>query len=201
MRVSVCADRRGRFSRLDHRKLIIIVFLLRVILASAYDIYATLTDKDVLLPDTKFYSIKGRYVALLLDGYDGTSLTTDLVPGDRTSRDIFTEILNSEKGDFPKYKNETNLFSHIVGLGYYFFGYHTIWIRIFNICLSILSAYLLFLVAKKLFGDVTANMFLVVALFFTQSIRIFHYLFKGFDEDVMCVAYNMGDIWEKVKNW
>lgn len=205
MRVSLCADRCGWLSRLDYRKLIVVVFLLRVILASAYDIGTSFTNKDVLLPDGRFYSVKGRHIALLLDGYDEASLTANLVPSDKASQESLIGILYKDKGNFPSSKNEPNIFSYIIGLSYYFFGYHTIWIRILNICLSIFSSYLLFLVAKKLFGDFTANLFLVIALFlpsqFGYSITFSRDLMRMFVVSlILWGIYNMGDIWKKAKN-
>lgn len=165
MRATVSFDRFGWICGLDYKKLIIIVFLLRVITASAYDIYVTLTGNDILLPDSKFYSVKGRYVDLILEGYDKDSFTKDLLPGDRISQDIFACTADEEHGILPKKKNETVVYSYILGFVYLIFGYFTIWPRIFNICISILSAYLLFKVAKRYFGDLAANIFLIAALF------------------------------------
>ena len=170
MRDAVLPDRFSWLYRLDYKKLIVIAFLLRLIFASAYDIYVTITDRDVLLPDSKFYSVRGRYVDLLLQGYNKNSFTKDLLPSDTFSQEIFVEVLRVENGGLPKKANETNLYSYIVGIIYFIFGYSTIWVRVSNICISILSAYLLFRVAKKRFGDLAANLFLLIALFLPSQI-------------------------------
>jgi hypothetical protein len=137
-----------------------------VIFASAYDIYVSATDRDFLLPDSKFYSIKGRYVSLLLEGNSIGTFTRDMVPPDRMSQAIFIDTLEKEGGRFPSCKNnEGNLYSYVVGGIYFLFGYNTIWVRLFNIVLSIAATYLLFLVGRRHFGVVAANLFLIIALF------------------------------------
>jgi len=170
MRADISLNRFGWLYRLDYKKLIVIVFLLRLILASAYDIFVTVTDKDILLPDSKAYSVRGRYAELVLQRYDGASFTTDLLPVDRVGKEIFIDILQQEKGNLPSRINEPNSFLYIIGFLYFIFGYSTIWVRVFNISISILSVYLLFKVAKSYFGDLAGNLFLIIALFLPTQI-------------------------------
>lgn len=165
MRALVSIDGIGWLDRLDYKKLIIIVFLLRVIIASGYDIAVSVSGQDILLPDGKFYSIQGRYVDLILQGYDKSSATRDLLPDDKNSREIFVSVAESYGYKLPKLNNETNIFAYIVGFLYFVFGYSTIWVRIFNICISMLSVFFLFKVAQKHFGNLAANLFLIIALF------------------------------------
>ena len=155
---------------MDYKKLIVIAFLLRLIFASAYDIFVTVTDKDFLLPDSKFYSARGRYVDLLLQGYSKKSITRDLLPNDSVGQEVFVEVLRAGNGSLPKELNDTNIYAYIVGIIYFIFGYSTIWVRVFNIFISILSAYLLFRVANRRFGDLAANLFLLIALFLPTQI-------------------------------
>ena len=202
MRDAVLPDRFSWLYKLDHKKLIIIAFLLRLIFASAYDIFVTITDRDVLLPDSKFYSAKGRYVDLLLQGYNEKSLTNSLLPNDRIGREIFIDVLRTENGVLPNKLNETSIHAYVVGVIYFIFGYYTIWVRVFNICISILSAYLLFRVAKRHFGDLAANLFLLIALFlptqFGYSITLSRDFMRVFVVSLMIwVIYNIGDIWVK----
>jgi len=164
MRADISFNRLGWLYRLDYKKLIIIVFLVRFILASAYDIFVTVSGEDIIVPDSRFYSVRGRYVSLLLQGYDSASLTSDLLPGDDVSKDIFFDSFWCERGALPTSTSELNVYFYIVGFLYSILGYFTIWIRIFNICLSILSVYLLFDVAKRCFGVPAANLFLLVSL-------------------------------------
>lgn len=185
---------------MDYKKIIVIAFALRVILASAYDIFVTVTDKDFLLPDSKFYSVKGRYADLLFEGYGQKSFTKDLLNSDRASQDIFIDILRSEKGKLPLDINETNIFAYIIGVIYFVFGYAAIWVRVFNICVSILSVYLLFRVAKRHFGDLAANLFLITALFLPvqlgYSITLSRDFMRVFGVSFLIwIAYDMGDIW------
>ena len=139
--------------------------MIRFIFACAYDLFVTSTDRNILLPDEKFYSMRGRYVSILLNGYDKDNFTKDMLPADRTSREIFDEILRIERGRFPPLTNETNLYSYLIGVIYFIFGYFPLAVRVFNILLSIGSTYLIFRIAKRRFGELAANLFLIVALF------------------------------------
>lgn len=135
-----------------------------------YDGYVAVTDKDILLPDGKFYSIRGRYIALVLAGHTPATLTKGLVPGDRASQAIFADILAAEKGRLPPYPNESTVFTWIIGFIYLVFGYVPLGVRIFNIVLSLASTYLVFRVAERQFGEKTAAVFLAVALFLPTQV-------------------------------
>ena len=201
MRTDISVNRFGWLYRLDYKKLLIIVFLLRLILASAYDILITVTDNDFLLPDSKFYSVRGRYVDLVLQGYDKKSFSRDMLPSDRVGKEIFFNILRQEDGSLPSFKNQGNTYSFILGSLYYVFGYVTIWGRIFNIFLSIFSVYLLAWVARRYFGDVTANLFLLIALFlptqFGYSIMLCRDFLRVFVVSVMIWIIYGGYAWAR----
>lgn len=202
MRTDISVNRFGWLYRLDYKKLIVVVFLLRLILASAYDIFVTITDNDVILPDSKFYSMKGRYIDLLLQGHNSGSFTRDLLPNDKISLQIFVDVIDIEKSELPTRFHEANIYCYIVGLIYFIFGYSTIWVRVFNICISILSVYLLFKVVKRHFGDLTANLFLLIALLLpTQSVYSItfsrDFLRLLFFSAIIWAAYNMEDLWIK----
>jgi hypothetical protein len=202
MRADISIDRSGWLYRLDYKKLIIIVFLLRLITASAYDIFVNMNGRDILLPDSKFYSLRGRYVDLVLQGHDRASFTKDMLPGDRVGNEMFIDTLTTEKGRLPTAFNQVNIFSYIVGIIYFIFGYSTVWVRIFNIFLSMGSVYLLFNVAKRYFGVLAGNLFLIVALFlptqFIYSITLSRDFLRVFIVSVIIWAvYTIGDIWGK----
>lgn len=202
MRVNISHDWFGRFLDFDYKKLIVVVFLLRLISASAYDIFVTVTDKDILLPDSKFYSVRGRYVDLLLQGYTRWTFTYDVVPPDRIGRDIFIDVIHQEAGGLPSKLNEPAVYSYIVGAIYFVFGYHTIWVRVFNIILSMTSVYLLFRIAVVYFGEVPAKLFLVAALFlptqFIYSITMCRDFLRMFLLSfVLWLAYCVGGVWIK----
>lgn len=171
-----------------------------MILASAYDVFFTITNNDVLVPDGKFYSIKGRYIDLVLQGYDKRSFARDLVPGDKDSQAIFLSVLKREQGSLPVIADELTVYTYLIGIIYFILGYYTIWIRVFIIFISILSVYLLFRVAKRIFGDLAANLFLILALFlpaqFGYSITMSRDFLRVFIVSlIIYVTYNMGDIW------
>ena len=165
MRIDLYSDWLGRLRQLDYKKLILIVFLARVILASAYDIPVSEGRADVLLPDSKTYSVTGKYVALLLRGYDRDSFTEDMLPLDQHGKEIFYNAMIDKGLSRWGYPTEAHIFFYLVGWVYFILGYHAIWIRLLNIVLSIGAAYLLFRIAKRRFGDLAANIFLLVALF------------------------------------
>jgi hypothetical protein len=165
MRTDLYLDRRGWLYTLDYRKVIIIAFLVRVIAASMYDAFVLLTDRDILLPDSKFYSTQGRYIAFLLNGNTNESLTMDILPKDPVARRIFYEAAYTAGGRLPPVTNETALYIYIIGLIYLVFGYFPLGVRIFNISLSVLGAYFVFKIAKRCFGDLAANVFLLIGLF------------------------------------
>jgi len=124
-----------------------------------------MTHKDPLLPDTIFYSAYGRYVSFLLQGYDKESFSSGMVPKEAEERAIFLGAVQKEKGKFPAPVNDAYLWLYIIGAIFLIFGYFPLGARIFNICLSIASAFFLFKVARRQFGELTANLFLLVALF------------------------------------
>jgi hypothetical protein len=166
MRASVSFDRIGWLNGLDHRKIILIAFLARFICAATYDCYVSVTGRDIIVPDGKFYSVRGRYASLFFDGYDAKSFTKDYLPEDREGKKIFWHAMKTEGGRLPlRLEDESTVFTYIVGLIYTIFGHFPFWVRLFNIVLSITSAYLIFDVGRKHFGILTANIFLIVALF------------------------------------
>lgn len=136
---------------------------------------------------------------LVLEGYGRNSFTKDLLPGDRMGDIIFADILQREKGVLPATIDESAKYSYIVGIIYLVFGYATIWVRIFNICLSMASVYLLFNVARRYFGNLTANLFLIIALFlptqFAYSITLSRDFLRVFIVSfVIWAVYTIGDI-------
>ena len=130
-----------------------------------YDSYVSVTRNEALAPDGTFYSVRGRYIALLLNGYDPKSFTKDMVPPDWHSQYILQDAIKTEGGRIPLRRDESTIFTYIIGAIYFIFGYFPLGVRVFNIVLSIGSTYLLFLVARRHFGDLVANLFLLIALF------------------------------------
>jgi len=180
MRANLYFNKRSWIHNLDCKKLILIAFLARFIFASAYDIYVNITHNFVFLPDEEFYSIRGRYISLLLDGYGEGSFRKDVIPQGQTSQDIFVDVVKKESGLLPRKLDETNVFSYVIGLIYFTFGYFPLGVRIFNIFLSIASTYLIYRVADRRFGMLTANLFLLIALFLPTQIGYSITLSKDF---------------------
>lgn len=161
-----------------------------------------MTGNDILLPDSNFYSIKGRYINLVAEGYGKSSMARDLIPTGVASQDILIEELFVNNGNFPKLINEPNIFSYIIGFIYTVFGYSTIWVRIFNICISILSVFLLFDISRRLFGKLAANLFLIVALFvppqFVYSVTLSRDFLRVFIVSaIIWVLFTGGDLWTR----
>lgn len=171
-------------------------------MASAYDIYVNVTGEDPLVPDGIFYSMKGRYIDLLLQGYGKDSISWDLVPADKKVQAAFLSVFMTHQGNLPRITGESIVHVYMIGVIYLVLGYATIWIRILNVCLSILSVYMLFRVAKTYFGDLAANLFLLSALFlptqFGYSITMSRDFLRLFIVSFMIwVVYNVGGIWLK----
>lgn len=154
-----------------------------------------------MLPDSKFYSVKGRYIDSVFQGYGTGFIPEDIIPSDRIGRDIFIDLLRTERGKLPSGKTESNTYSYMIGALYYALGCATIWARLLNIFISMFSVYLLFSVAKKHFGDLAANLFLVIALLlpaqFGYSITLSRDFLRVLTISVIIwVAYNIGDLWK-----
>lgn len=165
MRADISLNRTGWLYKLDYRKVILIAFLARFIFASMYDGFVSVTRNEVLAPDGNFYSVRGRYVSLFLNGYSAESFTKDMIPPDKHSQYIFQDAIKNEGGRFPLHRDESTIFTYIIGLIYFIFGYFPLGVRVFNIALSIGSTYLMFMIARRHFGDLVANVFLLIALF------------------------------------
>ena len=103
-------------------------------------------------------------MSALLNGFGKDSFTMNAVPKDTESRNIYLDVVQKQNGHFLPV-NENNIFSTIIGLIYFVFGYFPLGVRVFNISLSIFSVYFLFRIAKRKFGVITANLFLIIALF------------------------------------
>ena len=165
MRINILHDWRGRIRALDYKKVIIVVFLLRVSIASAYDLFVSIKGTDVILPDSKYYSAQGLYISSILSGNDASYIPEIDFFKDGQNRIIYRDIFNRENGRLPACRGENGFFAYVVGLIYFVFGYFPIGVRIFNIMLSMASAYFMFMVARRNFGTESANLFLLVALF------------------------------------
>ncbi len=181
MRRDLSVNRIGWIYSLDYRKIILIAFLARFILASIYDVATFVTDRNILLPDGKYYSMRGRYVSLLLNGYKRESFAPSMIPSDDKGRGMVMNFANEEDGKFPPlFISENNFYAYVVGIIYFIFGYFPLGVSILNISLSICSTYLLFRVAERHFGALTANLFLLIALFLPTQIMYSITLSKDF---------------------
>lgn len=165
MRANISAGGDGWLYGLDPKKILIIVLLLRLILASAYDVYSTVTRNDFIVPDSKFYSMRGRYVDLMLQGYRDISRIERFLPADPWDRAVFIDAEGIGKRPLLSNINDTSIHFFVVGLIYYIFGYFTICVRVFNIMLSMGSVLLMADISSKLFGRAAACLFLILALF------------------------------------
>ncbi len=149
---------------MDYKKVILIAFLVRLLFASVCDIFTTVSGSDILLPDSRFYSLNGLHRMLLLQGYDKEYFPESSLPKDRAGRDIFWKVVREYREFSDQPMNETKLYYWIIGVIYFLFGYFPFWVRFLNVSLSILCAYFVFKIAKKQFGVLAANIFLLIGL-------------------------------------
>ncbi|OGW85334.1 MAG: hypothetical protein A2987_06280 [Omnitrophica bacterium RIFCSPLOWO2_01_FULL_45_10] len=159
-----------RFHKLDVKKIIILALLSRLIFACIYDVFVSITGSDILLPDSAFYATIGRYMSLFLSGYDKYSIPVHALPKEPTERALFLDLLSKDNKEFFQSKNEGIIFYYIVSILYVIFGPSVIVIRIFNICISVLSTYLIYKITDKNFGELAAKMFLVVGLLLPSQV-------------------------------
>ncbi|MDD3905513.1 MAG: hypothetical protein PHS46_03160 [Candidatus Omnitrophica bacterium] len=203
MRSDISINRTGWLYALDYRKVIIIALLLRVIFASAYDVFVSVTDRDVLLPDSKYYSTTGEYIAFLLDSHTIADMESYFKGKDAHTQFIFFDTLKYQKGHFIAPKAEAIIYIYIIGVIYFIFGHLTILVRFFNIFLSIMSVYFIFMIAKRKFGDLTANLFLLFALFlpahFMYSITLSRDFVRVFVVTFILWLLYGGIIWKRSK--
>lgn len=143
---------------------------MRFTFAAIYDISVFAVGKDRILPDSKLYSSKGWYVAFLINGYNRDTSWKNYLPVDPEAKSLFYNALYDHGGDFPRGRNESNLYFFIIGIIYTIVGYFPLAVRTFNIGLSIGSAYLLFRIARRRINEVTANIFLLIALFLPTQV-------------------------------
>ena len=165
MRTDISVDRIGWLHALDYKKLIIFAFLLRVIFASGYEVLTAFSGKDMLVPDSEFYSVCGSYMASYIDDFKDTARVRQLFPVSAEGKNIFYDLIKRHHGYALPVSGEMGLFPFIIGIIYSMFGYVPVAVKIFNICLSIASAYFIFRIAKRHFGNLAANIFLIAALF------------------------------------
>ena len=96
MRTGLYFNRFSRILLFDKKKVIIIAILARLITASFYDAFVSLIDNDFLLPDSRFYSVTGWYIALLMSGYGIDCMPVDAVPAGRQARTLFYDCIMRE---------------------------------------------------------------------------------------------------------
>jgi len=135
-----------------------------------------MTGKDIIVPDSRFYSLGGKYVSLILRGYDNYSLPASEAPSDKMGREVFLCIASDKGLANPFSRNEIYHYFYIIGITYFLLGDYSIWSRVINIALSLGAVYLFFKIARRRFGTLAANIFLIIALFlptqFVYSITI-----------------------------
>jgi len=107
----------------------------------------------------------GRYIQILLNGNSAFRITDAMAPQDTHSRELLAATIARTKGGLPVVDNETGAFLYVVGAIYFLFGYFPIFVRIFNIILSISCVFFIFRIAARHFGETPAKIFLIIGLF------------------------------------
>lgn len=148
-------------------KLALAALLLRFCLASSYYNFFVLYLKRPLYAfDGEVYSIFGWYIALVLKGANIFMLPGSLVPNDFAVIGGFFGTIANFGGRLPPISQYgVGLYSYIIGILYYVFGYTPVLIRFFNSILSVLSAFLVYDIAKRSFSENVAKISFFIMLF------------------------------------
>lgn len=151
-------------------RLIIIGLALRIILAVGYYyLYLVPGNADILGPDGESYSQRGWYISRLLLGQN-----YNVVPNN--SEYIFknyNEILYSYKGNIPPADlYQVGIHSYFIAVLYAIYGYSPLMLRMVNSTLSILTAIMIFFLAREIF-DKKIGKISMALLIFVPSCLIF----------------------------
>jgi len=175
--------------------------------ASIYDISVSVTGRDIFLPDSPYYIGHGQYINTVLHGFDEKKMKVYAMRLNPPTQEMFIGgigLLEKERFRYSvRNSQDAIVYIFIIGALYYMFGPVGIIIRIFNIFLCVVSVYFIFRIAKRKFGDLAANLFLLIALFlptlFGYSIMICRDFLRVFMVAGMLYIIYGGVIWGRVK--
>lgn len=170
-----------------------------MILACGYDIYVSLTGHDPILPDSRFYSVRGRYVDIFLQGYREREFLREHIPTNPVEEEIFVDTVHKYDGKLPARTNDMIMHFFVVGIIYHVLGYHTIWVRLYMITISMLSVLLMSDISRRIFGRAASTLLLVTGLLiptqFLYSITLSRdFLRVVFMSVVLWSVYFIGDL-------
>jgi hypothetical protein len=148
-------------------KLALLAFLIRACLAAAYYNFFVMNLKmPVFAFDGEAYSIIGWYIALVLKGANMLMLPQSMIPNDYCVVGGFFGTIANFGGHLPPvYQYGITIYSYMIGLFYYIFGYAPVLLRLFNSGLSVLAAFLAYDITKRVFTEKVARIAFVIMLF------------------------------------
>lgn len=148
-------------------KLAILALITRFSIAAAYyNIFISALQKPFYAFDGEAYSIMGWYIALVLKGVSLFPLPQHFIPNDYSVIGGLYGTIAQFGGGLPALNwPGVGPYSYLVGGFYYVFGYAPVLLRFFNSILSVASAFIVYLIARKNFNENTARIALVLSLF------------------------------------
>lgn len=148
-------------------KLAILSFVIRITIAVPYyNILISAMKRPLYAFDGEAYSIMGWYIALILKGVNVLHLASALVPNDYCILGGLFGTINHLAPFLPPTINYgVGVYSYIIGVFYYIFGYAPLLLRVFNISISIMTAYFAYLISAEYFSKRSAKTAYVIMLF------------------------------------
>jgi len=148
-------------------KIGILALIIRFCIGTAYyNIFISGLRAPVYAFDGEAYSIMGWYIALLLNGVNIFFLPNALVPNDYAAIGGFFRTIADLQGSFPAVcLYGINIYSYLVGIFYYLFGYSPVLLRLVNSVISVGGAFLVYCIGKKVFNEKAARIAFVLASF------------------------------------
>ena len=149
-------------------KVILIGFALRIIMALLYYyLYLAPGNIDILGPDGESYSQRGWYISRLLLGQD-----PHIVPASKEYIfQNYNDIVQYYKGKLPAMGvYQIGIFTYLFGLLYAAYNYSPLMIRIINSSLSILTAIIVYFIAREIFNARVGRISLAILMFLPSSL-------------------------------
>jgi 4-amino-4-deoxy-L-arabinose transferase-like glycosyltransferase len=148
-------------------KLAIFALFVRFCFSTAYyHIFVEALKRPLYAFDGEAYSIMGWYIALVLKGLNVFILPAIYVPNDYSIiGGLFGTIVNFE-GLLPSMgRYGVGLYSYIIGWFYFLFGYAPVLLRFFMGGISVLTAFITYRIASRVFDEQVGRISFAIALF------------------------------------
>lgn len=153
-------------------KVAILALIVRFCVGAAYyNIFIAFLKRPVYAFDGEAYSIMGWYIALVLKGFNTLALPAQCIPNDYSMiGGLLGTPLNFGGLLPPVGEYGVTLFSYILGAFYYVFGYAPVLLRFFMGGISVLTAFLTYGMARRVFDERIGRISLAITLFMPSFI-------------------------------